>query len=139
MLTTISIIAGCVAIPVCLLVVVFLLLVMKPTRNELFGYRTTRSMRSEEAWDYANGLFCSLVLKLYTVILIVTVMLLAMCNLGGVRITSTAALVIILLQALPISGPIVTVERGLRRNFDRGGRDGSDRRDDNGSNDKTEK
>ncbi len=118
MLTTISIIAGCVAIPVCLLVVVFLLLVMKPTRN---------------------GLFCSLVLKLYTVILIVTVMLLAMCNLGGVRITSTAALVIILLQALPISGPIVTVERGLRRNFDRGGRDGSDRRDDNGSNDKTEK
>ena len=40
--------------PIIFIVIAAVILIAKPKRNSIFGYRTNKSLSSDEIWDYAN-------------------------------------------------------------------------------------
>lgn len=40
--------------PIIFIIVASIILIAKPKRNSLFGYRTNKSLSSDEIWNYAN-------------------------------------------------------------------------------------
>lgn len=90
--------------------------------NGLFGYRSTRSMKSEEAWRFAHALCGKLWYRIgfALVPLSLAAMLLAYgAPEKNVAIAGSAALIA---QMIAMTGSILPVERALKKNFDSRGR-----------------
>lgn len=94
------------------------------TRNVLFGYRTPRSLRSQETWDFANYYGGTLYVYLgfyITAATLLTDLILKMVKADG-STTATAIIVLVLLQALCFVFPLFFVETKLKSHFDSEGR-----------------
>ena len=91
------------------------------TRNVLFGYRTKRSLLSQETWDFANYYGGTLYVYLGFYIIAVTLMTDIILKITGAgrSIAATAAIVLVLVQALSFIFPVFFVEAkaeiGIRR------------------------
>ena len=90
--------------------------------NSLYGYRTTRSMKNQQTWDFAHRVCGKLWFRLGLILLPVT--LVPMLFLWGrsvdeIGMGCTLAVVV---QLLVLFGSIFPVERALKRNFDQFGR-----------------
>jgi len=88
------------------------------TINAFFGYRTNRSMNSKEAWDFAHKYFG----KIWLIAGIITLMfslifMLFLINKDNKTITITSIITIIV-QMIPLIGPIIPTERALKQKFD---------------------
>lgn len=88
------------------------------TINAFFGYRTNRSMNSKEAWDFAHKYFG----KIWLIAGIITLMfslifMLFLINKDNKTITITS-IIIIIVQMIPLIGPIIPTERALKQKFD---------------------
>lgn len=85
--------------------------------NSFYGYRTTRSMASQEAWDFAHHysgkvfFTCGAVLLLLSPLAVI---------LGGSQIT-TVFMALMGLQLLCLAGTIPLTEAALRKNFEKDG------------------
>ena len=90
------------------------------TRNVLFGYRTKRSLLSQETWDFANYYGGTLYVYLGFYIIAVTLMTDIILKITGAgrSIAATAAIVLVLVQALSFIFPVFFVEAKLRSEFD---------------------
>ncbi|MGI6662749.1 MAG: SdpI family protein [Bacillota bacterium] len=82
--------------------------------NWFFGYRTSRSMKSQEAWDYANRRMGEVWWGTGLVTGIASVLVAAFCW----RILESAALWLIGFQMLVMLSTVVIIERDLKRKFD---------------------
>ena len=89
--------------------------------NWVIGYRTARSMKTRETWDFANRYSGKLLLRAgwFTLAVSLAVMLLTMFR--SEAVVSAVSLVLIFCQLIPLIGVIVMVERALKRKFDRDG------------------
>ena len=85
--------------------------------NTGYGYRSTRSMRSQEAWDFAqvySGQFWVRAGWPALVVSLVWMLLLFGRDIGAV---GTSAVVLMGIQMLPSLAVIPATERALRRKF----------------------
>lgn len=91
----------------------------KPPReiNSGYGYRTTRSMRSQEAWDFAqrySGRFWVRAARPTLAVSLVWMLLLLGRDIGTAGASAT---VLMGLQMFPFLAVIPATERALRRKF----------------------
>ena len=108
-----------------LLMVGFGLLLMKnpPKKiNSVYGYRTRRSVRSQETWDFAHYYFG----KLWLVcgLVSIPISLVSICLVLGKseQVISVAGLIVLGIQTLLLLVTILLTERALKKNFDEFGR-----------------
>ena len=88
------------------------------TINAFFGYRTNRSMNSKEAWDFAHKYFGKIWLIAGIITLIFSlIFMLFLINKDNKTITITSIITIIV-QMIPLIGPIIPTERALKQKFD---------------------
>ena len=90
--------------------------------NMLFGYRTTRSTKNQDTWQFAHHVFGALWYKLGLVLLPLTVAAMAFV-LGKDTNTVGAVGGYVCLAQLPVMlYAILPTERALKRNFDKDGK-----------------
>ena len=108
-----------------LLMVGFGLLLMKnpPKKiNSVYGYRTRRSVKSQETWDFAHYYFG----KLWLVcgLVSIPISLIPICLVLGKseQVISVAGLIVLGIQTLLLLVTILLTERALKKNFDEFGK-----------------
>ncbi len=83
--------------------------------NSLYGYRTSRSMKSQEAWDVANAYSFNLMLWVGIVTTISQVVLYLLVS------PANALLIACVIMSFLLIGMIVKTESYLKSNFDEEG------------------
>lgn len=100
----------------------FLFKFQPKTINWMYGYRTFRSMKSQEAWDFANRYSAKLLLYTGFKVLVISVIFIGFYN-GDVEAIEDLQDIIIPLQLVTlIGGTIIPTEVQLRRRFDKDGK-----------------
>ena len=89
--------------------------------NGLLGYRTKRSRKSADAWNFAQHLCGKIWVKWGLIQLPVSLLAMLPFLKSGIDVVSIAALVVMTAQILVMIASIYPVERALRRNFDENG------------------
>lgn len=108
-----------------LMMVGFGLLLMKnpPKRiNSYYGYRTRRSVRSQETWDFAHYYFGKLWLVCGLVSLPISLVPLCLVLGKSEQVISVAGLIVLGIQTLLLLVTILLTERALMKNFDEFGK-----------------
>ena len=96
----------------------------KPPRtiNALYGYRTARSMASQEAWDFAHRTCGRMWVRMGAALLALAV-LAAVLSFGlGAQGEGIVCGAVVTVQIVALIGSIGPVERALKQNFDQYGR-----------------
>lgn len=90
--------------------------------NGFYGYRTTRSMKNQQTWDYAHQVCGKLWFRAGAVMLPLS--LLAMLPLlgRGIEGQSIWLIVVVGVQIVVMLATLFPVERALKRKFDKYGR-----------------
>ena len=108
-----------------LLMVGFGLLLMKnpPKKiNSVYGYRTRRSVRSQETWDFAHYYFGKLWLVCGLVSIPISLVPICLVLGKSEQVISVAGLIVLGIQTLLLLVTILLTERALKKNFDEFGR-----------------
>jgi uncharacterized membrane protein len=108
-----------------LMMVGFGLLLMKnpPKKiNSYYGYRTRRSVRSQETWDFAHYYFGKLWLVCGLVSLPISLVPLCLVLGKSEQVISVAGLIVLGIQTLLLLVTILLTERALMKNFDEFGK-----------------
>ena len=89
--------------------------------NPVYGYRTARSMKTPETWEFAHK-YCGKMWKKAGLILL-PLSLLAMLPVVGKSedVIGIWGCVMLLIQMVPMIASLVLTERALAKHFDRGG------------------
>lgn len=90
--------------------------------NSVFGYRTKRSMKSIDAWKFANDYCGRLWQKIGLILIVPTVAAQLFLLNEGKDSISIASLVIISVQAVILLITIIPTENALKKNFDDNGK-----------------
>lgn len=91
-------------------------------RNNLYGYRTTRSMRNQETWDFAQRRMGEVWRKTGLVMLPLAVLGQALTLLAPTAESMCLwSLVPTSIEVVALATTIFPVERALKRNFDENG------------------
>ena len=70
--------------------------------NGFIGYRTRRSMQSQEAWDYANKRMGEIWLALGVILLVVSIPLTLLFAENGLTIAMIAQVVALIVSIIPV-------------------------------------
>ncbi len=108
-----------------LMMVGFGLLLMKnpPKKiNSYYGYRTRRSVRSQQTWDFAHYYFGKLWLVCGLVSLPISLVPLCLVLGKSEQVISVAGLIVLGIQTLLLLVTILLTERALMKNFDEFGK-----------------
>jgi len=89
--------------------------------NWIIGYRTTRSMRTQESWDFANRYGGKLMVRAGWVTLIISAVVMLLVIFRSETVVSTVSVVLIICQLIPLLAVIPMVERELKKRFDKDG------------------
>lgn len=91
------------------------------TINDLYGYRTTMSMKNHDTWNFAHQYAGKLWFRWGLFLLLPTII--AMCFLIGKDKNTIAdiSIIIYFIQLVPLVGAIFPTERALRKIFDKNG------------------
>ena len=90
--------------------------------NQIYGYRTARSMKNQETWRFAHETCGRLWVRLGAVLLLLSLAAAAMTFGSGVETAGIVSAAVVVVQMVVVIGSIVPVERALKRNFDDQGR-----------------
>lgn len=86
--------------------------------NRLFGYRTSRSMKNQDTWEYAHRCFGNLWLWFGVVLLPVSVAAMLFSLGKSVDHIAWCGLAVIIIQLVPMAIPIFITEHKLKQAFD---------------------
>ncbi|MEE1504952.1 MAG: SdpI family protein [Acutalibacteraceae bacterium] len=89
--------------------------------NHFVGYRTTRSMKNNETWQFAHNYMGKLWFKYGVVLLIVTVILMFLPIGQDEDAVGGLAAIITTVQVFVMIVPCVLTEKALKENFDEDG------------------
>ena len=108
-------------IPVMMLMVGYIFLKHAPkNRNAAIGYRSTRSYKSQQTWDFAQQYFARLWKKVGLIMLVLTLVC-CLCSLLWEELINLE-LLIVTIQTVVLLMTIYPVEQALKKNFDENGR-----------------
>ena len=108
-----------------LMMVGFGLLLMKnpPKRiNSVYGYRTRRSVRSQDTWEFAHHYFGKLWLVCGLVSIPISLVPICLVLGKSEQVISVTGLIVLGLQTLLMLVTIILTERALKNNFDEFGK-----------------
>lgn len=86
--------------------------------NSIYGYRTKRSSKSKEAWEFAHRYFGGIWYKAGLALLPVTVVAMLPVLGKGEDAVGTWGGALVCLQMIPLLVPVWFTERALKREFD---------------------
>ncbi len=89
--------------------------------NNLYGYRTSRSMKNAETWEFANRYMGVLWRKIALALFTVSIIPMLFVIVGGEDLIGTVAGAVCLVQLVSIFATIGIVESALKKNFDTDG------------------
>ncbi len=89
--------------------------------NDLYGYRTSWSKKSQKTWDFAHGYFGKAWLYTGVPLGIITILLLAAFRNYNVDDLGLIVIIITLFQLIVMCIPIAPTEIALRKKFDKNG------------------
>jgi len=89
------------------------------TINKVYGYRTTRSMKSKESWDFAHKYFGRIWFKLGLVLAVFTVIILFMFKNSSDNTLVIAVVILMIIQMIALIVPIIPTEMALKRKFEK--------------------
>ena len=91
--------------------------------NSLYGYRTARSMRNQETWDFAHQVCGKIWFRAGAIMLPLSLLAMLPAQGRDVEAVGTWCIPVVGVQLAVLVGSIFPVERALKRNFDQfGGR-----------------
>lgn len=107
-----------------LMIVFGLLFLYKPpkTINYLYGYRTKKSMISQESWDYAHQYFGKIWFPLGVIVLILTIVAFIFLYNQDEETVGVVGFLIMLVQLTTLMVPTLITEKALKRKFDNDGK-----------------
>lgn len=86
--------------------------------NRIYGYRTPRSMKNQETWEFANKYCGKLWLRIGIIMLIITSMLLVIAMTFGESIVLVCTSIFVTIQTVTIILSVLPVEMALKKEFD---------------------
>jgi uncharacterized membrane protein len=89
--------------------------------NDIFGYRTTMSMKNKETWEFAHRHCGRLWWKYGWGMLLLTVMAMLFVLGKSENVIGTFGGIICAVQTIGLIASIIPTERALKRNFDQQG------------------
>lgn len=90
--------------------------------NQVFGYRTTRSMKNQETWKFAHNYSGKLWKRIGLIMTPIIVIVMLFSYGKDINYVSNFGLVITGIQIIVLIVSIFPVEVALKRNFDKDGR-----------------
>lgn len=106
-------------IPLCMMISGYLFMKKPPKNiNGLYGYRTNRSMRNEETWQFANQLAGRYWFKWSFFVLIPSLFIDIFLYQKSDLLISKISLIVCMIQLIPLILPIYFVEKQLKKKFD---------------------
>lgn len=90
--------------------------------NGAIGYRTARSMKNQETWDFAQHYMGKVWKKVGIGLLIPSVVINIAGCFWGEKIFSIITAILEMIQVIVLLGAIIPVEHALKKNFDENGR-----------------
>lgn len=90
--------------------------------NGIYGYRTKRSMKTQETWDFAHRYLGYLWFKIGLVLIPLSALPLIFVYGKDIELIGTVGAVVTLFEIVPMIVPIFPTERALKENFDEYGR-----------------
>ena len=101
-----------------------LLFMKKPPKsiNDFYGYRTRRSMRNQDTWNFAHQHFGKLWLVCGLVIIPLSFVPVLLVIGKSEQVISMTGLIVLGLQVILLLATIIPTERALKKNFDEYGR-----------------
>lgn len=86
--------------------------------NGAFGYRTARSMKNKDTWDFAHRCCGRAWFRWGLAMALLSLLVMALLINRGLEEVGAAGLALVLAQLFPLIGTIFTTERALKRTFD---------------------
>lgn len=96
--------------------------------NYIFGYRTNRSMKSQETWTFAHRFLGRIWAWMGGIMLPVSLIVMLFVIGGSHDTIGNTASVLMVLQLIPLICAIIPTERALKKNFDDEGRPRSEQK-----------
>ena len=90
--------------------------------NSLYGYRTSRSMKNQQTWDFAHQVCGKLWFRVGLILLPVSLAPMLFLRGRSVGEIGMGCVPVVAIQVVVLLGSIFPVERALKRNFDQFGR-----------------
>jgi len=90
--------------------------------NLLFGYRTSRSMKTKDTWNFAHKYFGKLWKILALIMLPLSFIPMIFVFGSDVDTVGTVGGIIVMVQLIPMAAAILPTEGALKKNFDEFGR-----------------
>ena len=110
-------------IPLMMIGIGKLFIKLPPKRiNGIYGYRTKRSMKTQETWDFAHRYLGNLWFKIGLVLIPLSALPLIFVYGKDVDLIGTVGAVVTLFEIVPMIVPIFPTERALKENFDEYGK-----------------
>ncbi|MBE6031450.1 MAG: SdpI family protein [Clostridiales bacterium] len=91
-------------------------------RNQMFGYRTSMSMKNDDTWEFANEMLGHMWIRMGPALLPVSVIPMLFVMGKGEDAIGIMTAVIVIIQCIPLVSTVVIIEKALHKNFDRNGR-----------------
>lgn len=89
--------------------------------NAVFGYRTKRSMKNQNTWDFANAYFARLWIKIGWIMLPITILLMLPVIGKEVDVIGTYGGIITMVEIVVLLVSIIPVENAIKKEFDENG------------------
>lgn len=89
--------------------------------NWVMGYRSTRSMKTQESWDFANRYSGMLMIRAGWITLAVSLVVMLLVMFRSEAVVSAVSVVLIFCQLIPLLAVLPLVERQLKKRFDEDG------------------
>lgn len=86
--------------------------------NRIYGYRTPRSMKNQETWEFANKYCGKLWLRIGVIMLIITSVLLLISMNFGESVVLVCTSIFVTIQTVTIILSVLPVEMALKKEFD---------------------
>lgn len=101
-------------LPVLITVVGLIMFIRPPKKiNLIVGYRTSKSMKDQESWDFANKYSGKLLIIFGCILLIISCLILGFCFVKDFYLEESFVSTIVLGQVAVLFIPIVMVEKKL--------------------------
>ncbi|MBB6624205.1 SdpI family protein [Clostridium gasigenes] len=89
--------------------------------NGIYGYRTSMSMKSKETWEFAHQYSGMLWIKLGFIILIISIIFSVLVFTSDDVVQGIIEVILVTIQTIALIVSIFSVEKELKKNFDKNG------------------
>jgi uncharacterized membrane protein len=89
--------------------------------NWIYGYRTSRSMKSKETWEFAHHCCGRLWTKIGSIMLVISILISIVALRFDDNVQGIIVIVLVTIQTIALVASIFPVEKELKKNFDENG------------------